>query len=188
MSDHEQGQLAAILEESPVLAPLTRAREVLDAALLEDAEFGRTQTRLKAERDRLRSQWRSAQQVEQGSMDERVASEARELRQALEQQATDWQGRWEAWQEQRKAQSLRLLQATHGFRELSQQAEDALARVRHAVRALKTVRHLSAGRPFARMELHADIERYTAKLAELVGAGEARALAEDGSRVPSWRL
>jgi hypothetical protein len=95
MSDQEQGEMAAMLEEVTVAAPLVRAREALDAALLEDAEFGREQTRLKGERERLRSQWRGAQQAEQGSMDARIATEARELRQDLERQVEAWQVRWE---------------------------------------------------------------------------------------------
>lgn len=53
MSDSEQAILAEAIET--VLAPLTRAREVLDAARLEDAAYGREQTRLKGEREGLRS-------------------------------------------------------------------------------------------------------------------------------------
>jgi hypothetical protein len=63
-----------------------------------------------------------------------------------------------------------------------------LARVRHAARALAALRQHGQVRPFDRMELEADIERYTAKLAALVGHGEATALAADPQRPPSWRL
>jgi hypothetical protein len=180
--------MAAMLEDATTAAPLVRARETLLAAQEEDAAFGREQTRLKGERERLRSQWRGAQQVEQGSLDERIAQDARELRQSLEQQAEAWQVRWEQWQEQRKAQSLRLLQATHNFRDLSQQAEDALARVRQAVRALEALRQPPNRRPFEKMELQADLERYVSKLAALVGEGKAEALSQDSSRIPRWRL
>lgn len=121
-------------------------------------------------------------------MDERVASEARELRQSLEAYAHDWQVRWEQWQAQRKAQSLRLLQATHAFKELAGQADDGLARLRHATRALVMVCQQPTSRPFARMEAAAEVERYVGKLASLVGEGEARALADDLQRTPSWRL
>jgi hypothetical protein len=188
MSDTEQVAMAAMLEEVTVAAPLTRARETLLAAQEEDTEFGREQTRLKGERERLRSQWRGAQAAEQGSMDERVASEARELRQSLEQQAEAWQARWETWQVQRKAQSLRLLQAHHAFKELAGQAEDTLARLRYAARALAALRFQPTTRPFAKMEAEAEVERYVAKLSELVGRGEAETLSLDLQRVPSWRL
>jgi hypothetical protein len=53
---------------------------------------------------------------------------------------------------------------------------------------LAALRQHGQVRPFDRMELEADIERYTAKLAALVGHGEATALAADPQRPPSWRL
>ena len=186
MSDVEQAALAEMFEANTVVAPLVRARETLLAAQEEDLIMGREQTRLKGERERLRSQWRGASAAEQGSMDERIAQDARELRQNLEEQAEAWQERWEQWQVQRQAQSLRLLQAQGAFRELAGQAEDCLARVRQAARALAALRSQPTTRPFARMEAEAEVERYVARLATLVGQHEAEALAADQQRVPSW--
>lgn len=192
MSDHEQAILAeaiaTVLEAPPVAAPLVRARETVLAAQETVAWFGRELLRLTAQRRDLAAQCRQAAQVEQGTPHDDVAEQARLLRLDLEQQAADLEQEWLTFQQRRQAQSARLLRVLQDFRSLARQAEDCVARIRQAACALATVRQDATARPFQRLEAEASLEQGVARLAALVGQGEAAALADDRTRTPSWRL
>jgi chromosome segregation ATPase len=188
MSDTEQAVMASMLEEVPVAAPLVRARENLLAARSDDETLGLVRQRLKMAGQGLSAQWRQAQEAEKWAVSETVAREAQAQRVALEAQVEDWQQQWEVIERQRQAQSQRLLAATGAFRALATEAEALLARIRQAARALAELQARSSARPFDRMEIEAEVERGVARLAALIGPHEAEALAQDGTRTPSWRL